>query len=96
MLPKNNNTRAWSAVACALLVLGLGLLAFATVGGAVDEAPIVGDGKARQVPAIHGISAQCSGVMVANGAMYPASDPFASGLSVAEWRWDDPASQWRP
>lgn len=34
MLEKNKNSQAWSAVVQALLVLGLGLLAFATVGGA--------------------------------------------------------------
>lgn len=33
-----NNKHAWYVVACALLVLGLGLIAFATVGGASDEA----------------------------------------------------------
>ena len=33
----NNDKHAWYVVACALLVLGLGLIAFATVGGASDE-----------------------------------------------------------
>lgn len=34
MFEKNKNSQAWSAVVRALIVLGLGLLAFATVGGA--------------------------------------------------------------
>jgi hypothetical protein len=33
-MSRKSNKHAWYAVACVLLVLGLGLIAFATVGGA--------------------------------------------------------------
>ena len=81
-----NNKHAWAALACALLVLGLGLVAFATVGGAVDESPTLQEKKIRKVPAVDGFGSQCEGVMLAGGTRaWPG-----------QWLLDDRETPWRP
>jgi hypothetical protein len=93
---RNNNKSAWSAVACALLVLGLGLIAFATVGGAVDEIPETRNATIRKVPANYNVNALCTGVMVAAHAPYRSADLAAADWAATELRWDGPESPWLP
>jgi len=87
-MSRKNNKSAWSAIACALLVLGLGLIAFATVGGARNETPTARSIKPRTVPANHLVISRCDAVMLANGPAY--------GTTAREWRWDARETPWRP